>query len=90
MTLCLMVYNLSEYFLHQELSRRGEAVKNQVNKQSQRPSMSYVYRLFEGVQVLQVKFGKYFQEIVINLLEELGRIIMCFGSEAEKIYGLSI
>lgn len=89
MTLCLMTYNLSEHFLHQELDRKREYISNQLNKPVQRPSMVYVYRLFEGIQVLKINFGTYLQEIVTNLVEELRKIINCFGPLASEIYDIT-
>ena len=88
MTLCLMTYNLSEHFLAQELASKREYISNQLSKPVQRPSMAYIYRLFEGIQVLSINFGTYLQEIVTNLVEELRRIISYFGPVAEEIYGM--
>lgn len=89
MVLCLMVYNLAEYFLHQELRSKKASIANQVKKDTQTPSMGYIFRKFHGIQVVQVDFGSYNQELVINLTPILKMVVSCFGKVAEKIYGLA-
>jgi transposase len=89
MALCLLVYNLSAYFLHKELEESGGTLPNQLKKKVKRPSLAYVLRKFNGIAVVHLDFGSYKQEIVANIQEVHRRTIHYFGPRAEKIYGLT-
>ena len=43
MTLCLMVYGVTEYELRQSLQKHGETVTSQTRKQTNKPSLKWVY-----------------------------------------------
>lgn len=88
MTLCLMVYNLAQYFLRQALQAYNDSIPDQLKKPTQKPTMARVCRLFHGVQVWIIELSGHSQEIVVNLTEVLCKIIHYFGNVAEKIYGL--
>ena len=55
MTLCLMVYGVSQYELRQSLKAAGETVPDQKRKPTNNPSMKWVYFLFLGVQEWSVQ-----------------------------------
>jgi len=57
MTLCLMVYGVSEYDLHQSLQAAGETISNQTKKQTDKPSLRWVYFLFRVVTEVHVTMG---------------------------------
>jgi transposase len=86
MVLCLFIYALTEFRLRQELVRTGETVTNQTKKQTQRPTMKWVFfrfrRVREFVVVVEGKRGKR----VANLNEELWKILGLLGKEYEKYY----
>lgn len=86
MTLCLMVYGVSQYELHQSLAKANETVPNQLRKPTQRPSLKWVYFLFSGVHELTVKLGSSSQQLVINVNAVLKRIVAHFGTRAQAIY----
>jgi transposase len=92
MTMFLMVHNLAEYILHQELKERKASIKNQSKKEVSTPSIAYVFRKFQGIQVVRVNFDGQIKERMLNLQKkkkELRLIISCFGPIAEKIYGIA-
>jgi len=88
MTLCLMIYNLGEFFLRKSLKENQETILNQLKKPTNKPTMAWICRLFHGVQVLCIQKKKEYQELVINITERLRPIIHIFGPRAEKIYGI--
>ena len=90
MTLCLMVYSYAQYFLRQQLLAHEATIPTQTNKQTNNPSMKWVYRLFHGVCVLKLNLYTNMQNIVLNLNELLRRIIGYFGNIACNIYGITI
>ena len=86
MTLCLMVYSFAEYFLRQALESKDETLPLQTGRLSKKPSMKWIYRMFQGVHVLKLRLGSGIDTIVLNLNDILRRIICYFGEFACKIY----
>jgi transposase len=90
MTLCLMVYSYAQYFLRQQLLANDDTIPSQTNKETSKPSMKWVYRLFHGIHVLKLNLNNQMQHIVLNLNELLRRIIIYFGDFACNIYGVAV
>lgn len=86
MTLCLMVYGVSEYELHQSLLAANESILSQTNKPTNKPSLRWVYFLFRVVNELNVMTGDHVQKLVVNLNGVLRKIIQHFGQRACAIY----
>jgi transposase len=89
MTLCLMVYSVAQYNLRCALQMADDTIPNQLKKETNKPTMKWVYRLFHGIQVLTIQLKEATQEIVINLNEVTKKIIHYFGGKAMQIYGLT-
>ena len=60
-----------------------------LKKPTQTPSMSWVFRLFQGIQLWLVPTGRKVNELVVNLSALTRRIIGYFGQVAERIYASS-
>jgi transposase len=88
MTLCLMVYNLSEHHLYTALDEHEQTVLNQLKKPTNRPSMKWIFRQFNGIQVLQIETGLDSTSLVINVKPHLARIVTYFGQKAMTIYAV--
>lgn len=86
MTLCLMVYGVSEYELQQSLQEKNETIPSQTKKPTSTPSLRWVYFLFRVVNELSVKTGDHVRKIVVNLNAVLRKIIKHFGKRASEIY----
>ena len=86
MTLCLMVYGFAQYSLREQLKKHQETLPSQSGKQTEKPSMKWIYRLFHGIHVLKIKSGESLQTIVLNINILLEKIIRYFGSVACRIY----
>jgi transposase len=86
MTLCLMVYGVSEYELQQSLQASNESIPNAMKKPTQTPSLRWVYFLFRNVNEVTVVVGEHAQRLVVNVTGVLRRIIAHFGSRAGEIY----
>jgi transposase len=92
MTLCLMVYNVSQFRLRELLKKNEDTLPNQVGKPTQNPTLRWVFRLMEGISVvhLALKGFKNKSSVFIANLDEVKRkIIGYFGSYALEIYGLT-
>ena len=88
MTLCLMVYAIAQFELRSALELAQDTIPSQTKKETAKPSMQWVYRLFHGVQVITLRIQEVTQEIVINLKVVHKKIICYFGSRAKEIYGV--
>ncbi|MDP4157162.1 MAG: IS1634 family transposase [Bacillota bacterium] len=86
MTLCLMVYGVSEYDLHQSLLKNNETIPSQTKRLTSKPSLRWVYFLFRVVNELSIKTGNHVQKLVVNLNGVLRKIIRNFGERASAIY----
>lgn len=89
MTLCLMVYSIAQHKLRRALEQAQETVPDQLKKQTKKPTMAWVFRLFHGVHVWTIRQGEQIQTLVVNLTPLMKRIIGYFGPSAERIYALS-
>ena len=84
-----MVYGISQYHLRTALLEAKETIPSPTKKETAKPTMKRIYRLFHGVQVITLDYQDIQQEIVINLKELHKRIIKHFGSKAMEIYGIT-
>ena len=89
MTLCLMVYAIAQFEFRAALAAAGDTIPSQTKKETSKPSMKWVYRLFQGVQVISLTLQGITQEIVINLKAIQKKIIRYFGLRAMAIYGIT-
>jgi transposase len=88
MTLCLMVYGFAQYCLRKQLKDNADTLPSQSGKQTDKPSMKWVYRLFHGIHVLKIKMAGDLNTVVLNINALLKRIIIYFGEVACRIYNI--
>ncbi len=86
MTLCLMVYGISQYKLRQSMKKQNVSIPNQAGKMTQNPSMKWVYFLFRSVHELHIQTQTTINRVVLNVHEGLQDIIRHFGARARAIY----
>lgn len=86
MTLCLMVYGVSEYDLHQSLQATQESILSQTKKPTNKPTLRWVYFLFRVVNEVSVKIGDHVRKLIVNIDGVLRKIIEHFGHRASEIY----
>lgn len=89
MTLCLMIYSIAQHKLRQALEQADETIPDQLSRETKKPTMAWIFRLFHGVHVWTIRQGEQTQTLVVNLTVLMKRIIGYFGPSAEKIYALS-
>lgn len=92
MTLCLMIYNISQHRLRKCLKEKNETLPNQINKPIQNPTMRWIFQMMEGIGMVQFyekKVRKPIKEIITNLSELRQKIIRLFSGAALQIYGIS-
>ena len=84
-----MVYAISQHELRRALEAAQDTIPTQLKKETAKPSMKWVYRLFYNVQVITLCLPEVRQEIVINLKAVQKKIIRYFGPQAMQIYGIT-
>lgn len=89
MTLCLMIYSVAQHQLREGLKENIETVPDQKNNETNNPTLSRVFRLFIGIQLLCIFSPGLEQTMVINLNPVRIKIIKIFGPTAMEIYGLT-
>jgi transposase len=85
MGLCLLVYALGERSLRQALARAGEGIRHQTGKPTRRPTLRWVFQLFQAVHLLSVDGRKQ----ISNLTEERRSILGFLGHGCRRYYLLS-
>lgn len=86
MTLCLMIYGVSEYDLRQALIEKKQTVISQTQKKTQSPRLLWIYFLFRSVGEVHIRVENKTKKIVANVTQELKNIVRCFGRRAQAIY----
>jgi transposase len=84
MTLCLMVYGVSQYDLWLALKKSKKTLPNQKRKPTDAPRMKWIYYLFTGVHELTVNIGDTTKTLVINMNELRKEIIGYFGGTLQE------
>ena len=67
MGLCLLVYSLGQRFLRKSLEEQEETIRHQSGKRTNRPTLRWVFQMFQAVHLL-VLDG---QKLISNLTDEL-------------------
>ncbi len=91
MTLCLMVYNVTEYKMREALKSKEETLPNQKGKGVSNPTLRWVFQLMEGINIVRLfdlDKDTPTREIIANLDPVRLKIIHLFGRTACEIYGL--
>ena len=86
MVLCLFIYSMTEFRLRRELERSGETVTSQTKRQTQRPTMKWIFLRFRRVREFSFVDGGRRSKRIANLHDEFRKILRLLGSEYEKYY----
>ena len=82
MGLCLLVYALGERTLRQTLEEARAKIRHQTGKPTDRPTLRWVFQLFQAVHLLSVDGTKR----IANLTEERERILSFLGPSCRRYY----
>lgn len=82
MGLCLLVYNLAQRKLRQQLEATNEGVKNQVNKFTNKPTMRWIFQMFQAVHLVTISGEKQ----VSNLTQDRQDVLKHLGQYCCQYY----
>lgn len=86
MVLCLFIYSLVEFELRKKLQDSKETVTSQTNKQTERPTLKWVFFGFRRVRELRFSVEGEIKIVITNMEEELWKILRLMGRDYEKYY----
>ena len=88
MGLSLLVYSLAERKLRRALQAHGQTIKNQKGKSYDRPTIRWVFQIFENVLLFSLHNDGGTENMVMNMEDDHHTVIKCLGPPFEKIYFL--
>ena len=88
MTLSLLMYSLAEMRIREALAQSGRHIWNQKNKPTSKPTIRWIFMIFEDILLLYQRTGETVHRRVMNIEEEHRIVIECLGPRYEKIYFL--
>ena len=86
MVLCLFIYSMTEFRLRRELERSGQTVISQTKKQTQRPTLKWVFFLFRKVREYSIVLDGNRVVKTANLSDDLRKILALLGRPYENYY----
>ncbi len=87
MTLCLLIYGLTQYRLRDALRSNNESLPNQKKKPTQKPTLMWIFTLFSSVTMINLPKGRNKEKrITMNLYPFHQKVILLLGDTAKKIY----
>lgn len=87
MGLSLLIYSLAEYKLRQALKEMNATVPDQRRKPTQKPTIRWVFQLFEGLDILLVRQnGHVMLRQLLNLRPAQQQVITLLGPRVQKCY----
>lgn len=84
--LCLLVYTLLQLQLGEKLIELSTSLPNQLGKPAKRPTIRWIFQIFEGVHVLIHCTFDEIKEIILNFNPINRHILQILGQPFEKIY----
>ena len=85
MGLCLLVYGLGQRMLRRSLLEREDHIPDQKGKPTQRPTLRWVFQLFQAVHLVWMGAGRQ----IAGLNEERRHILEFFSPQCRRYYLLS-
>ncbi|HIH03175.1 MAG TPA: hypothetical protein HA263_04785 [Methanoregulaceae archaeon] len=87
-TLSLFIYSLTEFRVGKALGERNETVPGKVRTPTRKPTLTWLFFLFRGVQVLEITWDGGSARTIHGLKDVLKHILGLLGPACEKYYRL--
>ena len=88
MTLALLVYAIAQRRLHQALKKLQETLPNQIRKETDKPTLRWIFQLLDGIDLVKMHIEKSTHIVISGLTALKQRILGYFSGSVMKIYGL--
>jgi len=77
--LCLFMYSMTEFRLRRKLQETGETVTGQTKKQTENPTLKWLFFRFRRVRELRFRAGKAVTVLGTNVTPEFWKILRLLG-----------
>ena len=88
MGLSLLVYSLAEKKLRKVMAESGLSVPDQKGKPASKPTLRWIFQIFEGIIVLYIHKKNKITRIATNINDNHILVIKLFGFYVKKMYFL--
>jgi transposase len=89
MTLALLVYSVTQRRLRHLLARQHEALPNQINQPTERPTLRWVFPLLAGIYRVRMLVQGKVHDLIEGLNKVQIKILRLFGEEVCRLYQIS-
>lgn len=86
MCLCLLVYSVTQRKLRKILIEQNATIPNQVNKETQKPTLKWVFQLFQGIHVIYQEEKNQINKIISNICDIRKYILELLGPKYQSKY----
>jgi len=90
MTLSLFVYSIAQRRIRANLKAQEQTIPNQINQPIQRPTLRWIFQLFEGVNLITVISNNAIRIMVDRLSDLRQKILRLLGPAVCRIYRISM
>lgn len=88
MTLSLLMYSLAEMRIREALKKSGRHIWDQKNRPTQKPTVRWLFMIFEDVLLLSIKKDDEIRTRSMNIRDEHRIVLESLGRRFKKIYFL--
>jgi len=81
MALTLLVYSIAQRRLRKALKAQNQTIPNQIKKQTQTPTMRWIFQLLEGIDVLKIMQNGVLQTIEHGLTDLKNKSFASWGKK---------
>jgi len=89
MTLSLFVYSIAQRRIRATLKAQNETIPNQINQPVQRPTLRWIFQLFEGINFITLTLDNTIKITVDRLSDLRQKILRLLGPTVCRIYQIS-
>lgn len=90
MTLSLFVYSIAQRRIRKNLSAQNQTIPNQIDKPVQRPTLRWIFQLFEGINMITSNLNNMIKIRVDRLNDLRLKILRLLGPAVCGIYQISL
>jgi transposase len=86
MCLCLLIYMLTQRLVREKLKEQKQKLPNQLGKPTDRPTIRWIFQVFEGVHVIYHRIGGELRTVVANIKKFHQEVLNLLGGVFATIY----
>jgi len=86
MCLCLLIYMLTQRLVRQKLQEQNRTLPNQLGKPTKRPTLRWIFQVFEGVHVIYHRMRERSVVVVANMRKFHREVVSLLGGVFGIIY----